>query len=84
MLPRDYYGGHFEVFAVKTGQTQRVGTVNMKRTKFYRMGKGGLSAAFKIGYDSNFDPYPINTFEDCSWVKSLVGRENYPGLSSYF
>eukprot|EP00928_Gymnodinium_smaydae_P019285 TRINITY_DN17388_c0_g3_i1.p1 TRINITY_DN17388_c0_g3~~TRINITY_DN17388_c0_g3_i1.p1 ORF type:complete len:4123 (+),score=973.55 TRINITY_DN17388_c0_g3_i1:156-12371(+) len=66
----NYYGGHFEIFDIATGNIQRVGSVSMRNTQFNEMGKGGLSAAIKIGYSANYDPPPVNVFEGCSWTFS--------------
>lgn len=62
------YGGHIEIFDILS--PRRAGSVNMRYTQFSRMGKGGLSAAVKIGYSGPMVPRPNNIFIGCSWTDS--------------
>jgi hypothetical protein len=65
------YGGHFEIFDLPELTPMRVGKVKMYYTNFNSLGKSGLSAAVKVGYQSNFKPPPSNIFWGCSWTNSL-------------
>eukprot|EP00971_Amphidinium_carterae_P331200 6464623-Amphidinium_carterae.1 len=70
----NYYGGHIEVFDITNIDPPRVGTINLFFTRMSNWGKGGLSAAVKVGYRSEFSEsgvIPVNQIVGCSFTDSL-------------